>query len=298
MKTSLQALLADGSVIVADGGMGTMLFNAGLPRGDAPEQWNITHPDEVRRIHAGYIAAGAQIILSNTFGGSRIRLGLHGLTDQVTELNTAAARLARAEADAALVPVLVGGSIGPTGVMLEPLGDLTVAEAVHIFEEQARALAAGGVDVFWIETMSALEEVRAAVEACHHANPAIPVVGTMTFDTHGRTMMGVSPAMAVTALADLGLNAWGANCGNGPAEIEGVISAMSETQPDAVLIAKSNAGLPHMEGDATVYDATPDDMGQYAQRVLACGARIIGACCGSTPEHIRAIAVSLRTETA
>ena len=298
MKTSLQELLMTDGPIIADGGMGTMLFSAGLPRGDAPELWNVERPDVVRRIHAGYIAAGAQIILTNTFGGSRTRLSLHGLANHVVKFNTAAARLARAEADTAAQPVLVGGSIGPTGQMLEPLGDLSGTEAVEVFEEQAQALADGGVDLFWIETMSALEEVRAAVEGCQRADRNVPLVATMTFDMRGRTMMGVSPAQAVATLSELGAVAWGANCGNGPAEIEGVITAMHEINADAVLIAKSNAGLPHMEDNVAVYDATPDDMAQYAQRVIGYGARIVGACCGSTPDHIRAIAKTLRAESA
>ncbi|MCA9909329.1 MAG: homocysteine S-methyltransferase family protein, partial [Anaerolineae bacterium] len=257
--------------------------------GQSPEMWTVERPDVVRGIHAAYIQAGAQIILTNTFGGTRIRLGSHALEGQVARLNEAAARLARAEADAAPGPVVVGGSIGPTGMMLEPLGDLTVEDAASAFEEQARALAAGGVDVFWIETMADLEEVRAAVIGCRRASADLPVVATMTFDTKGRTMMGVTPAQALQALSELGLVALGANCGNGPAEIEAVIEAMHAASSAPILIAKSNAGMPHIQGDATVYDATPQDMAAYAQRVLERGARIVGACCGSTPDHIRAI---------
>jgi methionine synthase I (cobalamin-dependent) len=296
MKTSFQDLLASRNPIVADGGMGTMLFNAGLTRGQAPETWNMERPDEVRAIHAAYIHAGAQIILTNTFGGNRIRLGMHQLMDQVKVFNETAARLARAEADAASQPVVVGGSIGPTGTMLEPLGDLSVDTAIEIFQEQACALSAGGVDVFWIETMSDLEEVRAAVAACRNVSADLPVVTTMTFDTKGRTMMGVSPIQAVKALDEMGVIAMGANCGNGPAEIEAIIAAMHEISPDGILIAKSNAGLPQMQGDRTVYLATPADMAGYAGRVRAQGARIIGACCGSTPDHIRAIADVLIAE--
>jgi 5-methyltetrahydrofolate--homocysteine methyltransferase len=297
MKASLQDLLASGQPIVADGGMGTMLFSAGLSRGQAPECWNVERPDAVRAIHASYIEAGAQIILTNTFGGNRIRLDTHKLADRVQGFNAEAVRLARVEADAALKPVVVGGSIGPTGAMLEPLGELQFETAVIVFEEQAHALAAGGVDVFWIETMSDPEEVRAAVTGCRLANPGIPIVTTMTFDTKGRTMMGVSPAQAVKALSELGVIALGANCGNGPAEIEGVIEAMHSASPQTCLIAKANAGLPHMHGDTAVYDATPDDMAAYARRVLARGAQIVGACCGSTPQHIQAIAAVLRGES-
>ncbi len=297
MRVSFQDLLAAGKPIVADGGMGTMLFNAGLPHGHPPELWTVERPDVVRGIHAAYIQAGAQIILTNTFGGTRFRLGFHGLEGQVAQLNYEAARLARAEADAAPGPVAVGGSIGPTGVILEPLGDLAVEDAVSAFEEQARALAAGGVDIFWIETMADLQEVRAAVTGCRRVSADLPVVATMTFDTKGRTMMGVSPAQAAQALSELGLAAMGANCGNGPAEIEAVIEAMHDVRSAPVLIAKSNAGMPHMQGDATVYDATPKDMADYAQRVLERGARIVGSCCGSTPDHIRAIRSVLQEAT-
>ena len=297
MKTSLQNLLAAGQPIVADGGMGTMLFSAGLARGQAPEGWNTERPDVVRAIHAAYIGAGAQIILTNTFGGNRVRLGTHGLAERVAELNEAAAWLARHEADTAAHPVVVGGSMGPTGTMLEPLGELAFDKAVCIFAEQARALAAGGGDVFWIETMSDLEEVRAAVMGCRQAASDIPIVATMTFDMKGRTMMGVTPARAINALKEMGVIALGANCGNGPTEIETVIEAMHQVDNGAILVAKSNAGLPHMDGDMAFYKATPADMARYARRVLSVGARIIGACCGSTPDHIRAIASVLQGES-
>ncbi len=180
MRTSLAELLSGDAPIIADGGMGTMLFRAGLARGSAPELWNVERPEAVREIHAGYIAAGAQIILTNSFGGNQFRLGAHGLQDRVEELNAAAARLARQEADRAGHPVLVAGSIGPTGVLLEPLGELTFDDATGAFEAQARALMAGGVDALWIETMSDLEEVRAAVEGCQRASAATPIVATMT----------------------------------------------------------------------------------------------------------------------
>jgi 5-methyltetrahydrofolate--homocysteine methyltransferase len=295
MKTTFADLLATGRPVVADGGMGTMLISAGMVRGHAPESWNAERPDIVRGIHAAYIQAGAQIILTNTFGSNRIRLGMHKLAERVALFNTAAVQLARAEADAAPVPVVVGGSIGPTGALLEPHGELTFDEAVSAFEEQAQALA--GVDVFWIETMSDLEEVRAAVTGCRKANANTPIVTTMTFDSNGRTMMGVKPEQATEALHKLGVIALGANCGNGPAEIEQIIEKMHRSS-SAILVAKANAGLPHMHGDIAVYDATPEVMAAYASRVLGQGAHIIGACCGSTPDHIRAIANALqKTDT-
>ena len=294
VRTTWEALLSSGKVIVADGGMGTMLIARGLQRGTAPELWNVERPDEVRAIHRAYIEAGAQIILTNSFGGNRLRLELHGVSGRVAELNRAAARLARAEADAAPQPVLVAGSMGPTGQMLAPMGTLPYGEAVAAFAEQAAALVEGGADVLWIETMSDLEEVRAAIEGCRQAVPGVPVVSTMTFDTRGRTMMGVTPERAAQEIEALGVSALGANCGKGPDELEAAIAKMAAIGPALPLIAKANAGAPRLEGDQAVYDATPDDMAHYAQRVRDLGARIIGACCGSTPDHIRAIAQVLR----
>ncbi len=293
MRTTWQDLLAADGPVIADGGMGTMLFAMGLARGESPELWNVERPDDVRSIHRAYIQAGAQIILTNSFGGNRYRLGMHDLADRVAEFNTTAARLARAEADAADQAVVVGGSMGPSGQMLAPMGTLSFEDTVAAFEEQVRALAAGGVDVLWIETMSDLEEVRAAVEGCRRAAPALPVVTTMTFDTRGRTMMGVKPEQAVEALQTFDVVALGANCGNGPDELETAIGKMHTVGSPVPLIAKANAGLPHMEGDVTVYDASPDVMAGYAVRARDLGARIIGACCGSTPDHIRAIARAL-----
>ena len=290
MSTSLSQLIDSQPLIVADGGMGTMLFAQGLQRGNSPELWNVERSDAVRRVHAAYISAGSQIILTNSFGGSRARLASHGLAERAAELNRAAARNARAEADSAAREVVVAGSIGPTGMMLAPLGDLGYDDAVTMFAEQAAALVDGGVDVLWIETMSDLEEVRAAVAGCLQASERTPLVVTMTFDTRGRTMMGITPEDAAQALDGMGISAFGANCGRGPDELEATIERMHAAVPSAVLVAKANAGLPRIVGTEAVYDATPDVMADYARRVTAKGARIVGACCGSTPDHIRAIA--------
>ncbi len=286
-------LLAENSIIVADGGMGTMLMSMGLTQGDPPELWNVERADDIRSVHRGYIEAGAQIVLTNSFGGNRLRLEGHGLAPRGAELNRAAAQLAREAVDSAGRGVVVGGSIGPTGTFFAPMGTLTVEEATEMFAEQARALVEGGVDVLWIETMSDLQEVQAAVQGCQQAAPDVPFVATMTFDTRGRTMMGVTPEQAAARMKALGAAALGGNCGNGPAEIEQVIVKMHAAQPDTILVAKSNAGMPRLENGVAVYDATPEDMGGYAQRVRAYGARIIGACCGSTPAHIAAIAAAL-----
>ena len=293
MRTTFNDLLAANDIVVADGGMGTMLFSLGLQHGDSPELWNVAQPERIRSVHRGYIDAGAQIVLTNTFGCNRYRLDLHGLADRAAELATAAARLARAEADAAANPVAVGGSIGPTGQILEPYGDLVFDEAVDAFAELAGALVAGGVDVLWVETMSDVEEVRAAVEGCRRAAPEWPIVTTMTFDTHGHTMMGVTPEGALERLRGLHVAALGGNCGNGIDEIEGVIDKMAAQEATLPLVAKANAGIPHLEHGVAVYDTTPDAMADYARSVRDRGARIIGACCGSTPDHIRAMAAAL-----
>ncbi len=293
MSNRFLDLLKQEGPLVADGGMGTMLMAAGLLFGDPPELWNVL-PDKqphVRAVHRSYLDAGAQVILTNSFGGTPFRLKLHNLHDRVFELNQAAAELARAEAGDAAV---VAGSIGPSGELFEPIGALTYESAVAGFAAQAAGLAAGGADVLWVETMSDLQEVRAAVAGARQAAPQLPLVATMTFDTRGFTMMGVSPAQAVAELSSLGLAALGANCGNGTDEIEGVIDGMRQAGAALPLIAKSNAGLPEMIDGQAVYNGTPAVMATYARRVRALGATIIGACCGSSPAHIRAMAQALR----
>jgi len=289
----LQQLLDTQETIVLDGAMGTMLFAAGLQSGAPPEEWNVTYPERIRAVHRHYIDAGSHVILTNSFGGTRYRLKLHNLQDRVYELNEAAARNARAEADAAGRLVLVAGSMGPTGELLLPMGNMAFEDARDAFAEQARGLAAGGVDLLWVETMSDLEEVRAAVEGVR-AVTNLPVAATMSFDTNGRTMMGVTPARAVRTMKEWGLVAVGGNCGNGIAEIEGVIDAMHREAPEVRLIAKANAGIPQWRNNELIYDATPPVMGHYAQRVRALGACFIGGCCGNGPDHIAAIAGALR----
>ncbi|WP_420630891.1 betaine--homocysteine S-methyltransferase [Candidatus Leptofilum sp.] len=286
--SKLEQLLATHDYLIADGGMGTMLMAAGLEQGDPPEMWNVLHPERIRTVHRGYIEAGAQIILTNSFGGTSFRLKLHKLQDRAFELNKAAAELARAEADAATSPVVVGGSIGPTGEIMEPVGAMRYEDAVVAFAEQAAGLAAGGTDIFWIETMSDVNEVRAAVQGCREAAD-LPIVATMTFDTNGRTMMGVTPVQAFTELKAMNLAALGGNCGNGPEEIEAVIQAMYATNQTYPFVAKSNAGIPEYVNGHLHYNGTPEVMADYAVKVRNYGARIIGACCGSTPTHIVAM---------
>jgi 5-methyltetrahydrofolate--homocysteine methyltransferase len=277
--------------IMVDGGMGTMLMAAGLLFGDPPETWNVLPEKQakVRQVYKSYLDAGSQIILTNTFGGSPFRLKMHNLQDRVFELNKAGAELARLEAGERVV----AGDIGPSGELFEPMGKLTYEAAVDGFARQAEGLAAGGADVFWVETMSDLMEVRAAVEGARKAAPHLPVAATMTFDTRGFTMMGVSPSEAIAQLTELNLAAIGGNCGNGPDELEAVIFAMHHDMPDVPLIAKSNAGMPVYVDGKTTYQAAPDYMADCARRMRAFGATIIGGCCGSNPSHIAAMREAL-----
>jgi 5-methyltetrahydrofolate--homocysteine methyltransferase len=294
MRTSLQDLIAAEGPIMADGGMGTTLLSLGLERGTPPEQWNVDRPEIIRGIHRDYLEAGAKIILTNSFGGSSWRLAHHQLEDRVVEFNRTAAQLARGEADRFESAVVVGGSMGPTGGMMEPMGDLTPESAEDVYREQSTALVEGGVDVLWIETMSDLEEVRAAIRGCQDVVPGFPIALTMTFDTHGFTSMGVAPEQALSVLDEFELVAFGGNCGNGPKEIEEVITKLRAAKADVVLIAKSNAGIPLMKEGRPTYDASPEDMAAHARSAYSLGAKIIGACCGSTPEHIRAMHQALQ----
>ncbi len=227
-----RSLVEGNTTIIADGAMGTMLFANGLMFGDPPEVWNLSKPDIIRRIHRGYIDAGSQILMTNTFGGNRMRLSLHGLQDRVAEINQTAAILLRSEVEAAGGDALVAGDIGPTGAILAPTGTLDYDEAVDIFAEQAAALVAGGVDLIWIETMSDLLEIKAAIEGVRRVSPGIALITTMTFDTRGHTMMGVSPEQAVASLTAWGADAVGGNCGNGPDELITVIERMRAADPD------------------------------------------------------------------
>ncbi|MBE2239101.1 MAG: betaine--homocysteine S-methyltransferase [Caldilineaceae bacterium] len=283
----LLELLQSESVLLLDGAMGTELFARGLVSGGSPEEWNVTHPERVQDVHKAYVEAGSNIILTNSFGGTRFRLKLHNFQDRVVELNRAAAQNARAAADAADHPVLVAGSMGPTGELLIPMGSMTYEEGRDAFAEQARGLVEGGADILWVETMSDLNEVRAAVEGARSVSAEIPICATMSYDTRGRTMMGVTGAQMVQELAGLGLTAVGANCGNNLIDTAAALAEMRAAAPDLILIAKANAGMPRFEGEKLIYDGTPDVMAAYADRVRTNGISLIGGCCGSGPAHIR-----------
>lgn len=292
----LTSFLEQHAFVMGDGAMGTMLQALGLVTGGLSEEWNASHPDRVREIHSAYVDAGAQVITANSFGGNRYRLAREGMESRVRELDMAAARLARQAAAEVDHVVLVAGSMGPTGEMFAPLGKLEPEAAEAAYAEQAAALAEGGVDFILIETMSALEEVEAAVRGARRAAD-LPVAVTMTFDTNFRTMMGVKPAAALKTIHSLGVQVIGANCGNGPAEIERVITEMvAVVPPDVFLVAQSNAGLPKYDAASGQmrYDATREVMASYAIKMRELGVRYIGACCGSTPEHIRAMGEALQ----
>ena len=279
--------LGNGPVLVADGAMGTLLQAAGLPPGTPGEAWVLERPEVIADVHRAYLEAGAELILTATFGGTRVRLERAGLADRVAEINRQAVQVAReVTGDAAYV----AGDIGPLGELLAPLGRRTYEEAVDLFAEQASALAEANADVLYIETMSSLDEVRAAVEGARRAEPNLPLTVTLSFDIKGPTNMGVSPEQAAQALIALNVTAFGANCGASLAITEEAVRKMREVGPEALLIVKPNAGLPRMVGEETVYDATPEVMAEYARRFVDLGARVVGGCCGSTPAHIRAIA--------
>ncbi len=290
-EDALVARLQEEGILMSDGAMGTMLQRLGLTDGGAPELWNVEHPERVQSVYRGYIEAGSRIITTNTFGGSRARLKLHNLEDRVHELNQAGVRLAVEVAHPR--GVLVAGSMGPSGELIQPLGELTMEEAIEIFAEQAQALAAGGADFLLIETMSDLREVEAAVQGARRATD-LPVVVTMTFDTNYHTMMGVSPRQAVETLASWGIRVIGANCGNGPDEIRAVMTEMARYRPEGVfLMAQSNAGLPRYHQGKIRYDGTPQVMAQYAVEMRNLGVNVIGGCCGTTPEHLQAMHAAL-----
>jgi methionine synthase I (cobalamin-dependent) len=282
----LQSLLAESRPLLADGATGTNLFAMGLTSGDSPELWNAEHPDRIESLHRAFVDAGSDIILTNSFGANRRRLMLHKLEGRTRELNRLAAQSARKVADRAGRPIVVAGSVGPTGDLLAPLGPLSEDEAVDVFIEQIEGLREGGADVAWIETMSAPEEMRAAAVAA--AKCGMPYTVTASFDTAGRTMMGVAPA----AFSDLvqafepAPVAYGANCGVGASDLLAAILGM---RPGAALIAKANAGVPQWHGAEIHYSGTPELMERYAGLAADCGARIIGGCCGNSPAHVAAM---------
>jgi len=295
MTNALSTMLASRDWILADGATGTNLFNMGLSSGDAPEMWNEEHPDRIKKLYSLAVEAGSDLFLTNSFGGNAARLKLHGAQKRARELSRIAAEIGRDVADAKDRPVVVAGSVGPTGEIMVPMGELTHELAVEIFHEQAEGLKEGGADVLWLETISAPEEYIAAAEAFKLAD--MPWCGTMSFDTAGRTMMGVTSA-DMTAMVEKLDNkplAFGANCGVGASDLMRTVLGFVAQGGERPVIAKGNAGIPKYVDGHIHYDGTPDLMADYACLARDAGAHIIGGCCGTMPEHLAKMREALET---
>jgi len=295
MTNPIDALLEKKGVLLADGATGTNLFNMGLASGEAPELWNESAPEKIAALHQNFVDAGADIILTNSFGGTRHRLKLHHAQDRVHELNKRAAEIAREVADKAGRKVIVAGSVGPTGDLLEPLGTMTYEEAVDAFSEQIKGLKEGGAEVAWIETMSAPGEARAAAQAA--IDVGLPYTYTVSFDTAGRSMMGLAPKDihgVVEGLSEAPVGV-GANCGVGAPDILASLLDMTEAKPEATVIVKGNCGIPEFHGTEIRYSGTPELMADYVRLAIDSGARIIGGCCGTSYEHLAAMRKALDT---
>jgi 5-methyltetrahydrofolate--homocysteine methyltransferase len=284
MKNIIEKL-KDGRVLLSDGAWGTMLYSMGLESTDCPEMWNITHPERVLQVARSYIDAGADIIETNSFGGSRLKLDMYGLGDRARELNIAAAKISR---QAAGDSAYVFGSVGPTGKILM-MGDVSEDEVYNAFTEQASALEEGGADVIIIETMSALDEASLAVRAAKE-NTSLPVICTFSFDKtvdgDYRTMMGVSPADMLSALSGSGVDIFGTNCGNGFDGMVGIAGELRKNNPSVPLMVQANAGMPELVDGVNIFKEGPEEMAAKIPRLIELGVNIIGGCCGTTPAHI------------
>lgn len=284
-----------GNPLVGDGAMGTALQDLGLTDGGAPELWNVEQPEKVASVLRTYATAGANVVTTNTFGGTKGRLDMHDLGDRVHELNKAGSEVARSVADQ-FENVFVFGDVGPSGELMDPMGTLTPESGKALFADQIRGLVSGGCDAILIETMSDLGEVAAAVEAAKEVAPGMPIVATLSFDTNLRTMMGVKPAQAITAIAEMGVRLIGANCGRGTDEMRIIASELADAKPAGVhIFIQSNAGLPQLVGADFVYTGTPEEMGEFATEMKALGIKAIGSCCGSAQSHTAAIAQALNS---
>ena len=282
--------------LLADGATGTNLFDMGLMSGDAPELWNEKFPEKIVKLHRDAIDAGSDLFLTNSFGGNALRLKLHDLGNRAFEMSKISAEIARNVADSYNKSIFVAGSVGPTGEIMHPIGELSHEIAVEVFHEQAQGLKEGGVDLIWVETISAPEEFRAAAEAFSYID--LPWVGTMSFDTAGRTMMGTSPTAMVDLISSIPNKpiAFGANCGTGASDLLRTIQEFEKSSSDSTLVAKGNAGIPKYVNGNIEYDGTPELMAKYAIMARNSGAKIIGGCCGTKPEHLLAMRASLESE--
>ena len=293
MRISLYDLLQQKPLLLADGATGTNFMNMGLEPGYPPDLWNLSDPDKPRTLHQQFVDAGSDIILTNTFGANAPRLKLHDAQDDTYAINKAGAEIAGEVAAASERPVVVAGSVGPTGELFEPMGEMTHESAVAAFTTQMEGLRDGGADVIWIETMSAAEEIRAAAQAA--IDVGMPYAFTASFDTAGKTMMGLAPG-AIHGVTE-GLSeqplAVGSNCGVGASDLLLGALDMTEADPDAVVVGKANCGIPVVKGKETVYSGTPELMHDYARLAADSGVRIIGGCCGNAPEHVAAMRAAI-----
>lgn len=284
-----------GKPLVGDGAMGTALQDLGLTDGGAPELWNVEQPEKVASVLHGYATAGSNVVTTNTFGGTKGRLEMHDLGDRVHELNRTGSEVARSVADQ-FENVFVFGDVGPSGELMDPMGTLTPESGKALFADQIRGLVDGGCDAILIETMSDLGEVAAAVAAAQEVAPGMPIAATLSFDTNLRTMMGVKPGQAITAIAEMGVRLIGANCGRGTDEMLIIASELADAKPEGVhIFIQSNAGLPQLVGADFVYTGTPVEMGEFATQMKELGINAIGSCCGSTAVHTAAIAQALNS---
>lgn len=293
MRISLEELLSQKQIVLADGATGTNFMKMGLEPGFPPDLWNLSEPQKPEALHQMFVDAGSDIILTNTFGANAPRLKLHKAEDQTYEINKAGAEVAGLVAEASDRPVVVAGSIGPTGELFEPLGEMTLTSAREAFAEQIRGLKDGGADVAWIETMSAADEIQAAAEAA--VEVGLPYVFTASFDTAGKTMMGLAPNALGEVARSLPGNplAFGANCGVGASDLLVSVMSMLDAEPTAVIVAKANCGIPVVKGATTEYTGTPELMAEYVRMAADSGVRIIGGCCGTSPEHVHAMRVAM-----
>jgi 5-methyltetrahydrofolate--homocysteine methyltransferase len=279
--------LAERKILVSDGAWGTMLQAGGLTSEDCPEEWNLSHAENVRAVAAAYTEAGSDMILTNTFGGSRFKLKKMGYEDRVAEFNAAGARNSLAAAGDAIV----AGSVGPTGEFMEPLGDVTAEQMAEVFTEQIAAMLDVGLKVICVETMTAVEESAAAVRAAKALDPSVDVIATFTFDRTPKgfkTMMGVDPQRVADELSQAGADVVGSNCGNG---IEAMVEIAAEFRKhtDIPILIHANAGLPELVDGKTVFRQSPEDFAANVAQLVQAGANIVGGCCGSTPAHIAAM---------
>lgn len=294
MSDRLSTMLAERDWILTDGATGTNMMGMGLTQGYPPELWNLEQTEKVRAHYRSFIEAGSDLVLTNTFGGTANRLKLHKAQDQTYEINKAAAAMLSDEIEKSGRTVINAGSVGPTGDLFQPMGELPYEDGRDAFAEQMRGLKDGGADVAWIETMFAEEELNAALEAAEMNG--LPAVFTMSFDTSGRTMMGLTPSDVAKYAKTLSPApvAFGGNCGTGaPDLLAGIISIQDQIGPDDVIVAKANCGIPEWQGDKIVYNGTPELMADYVRLARDAGTRIIGGCCGTTPQHIEVMRAAL-----